>query len=43
MGIVLLISCMVLVLGSCGDKKTDMTEVADRGGKKWLPGTIRCR
>ena len=30
MGIVLLISCMVLVLGSCGDKKTDMTEVADR-------------
>ena len=30
MGIVLLISCMVLVLGSCGGKKTDMTEVADR-------------
>ena len=30
MGIVLLISCMVLVLGSCGDKKADMTEVADR-------------
>lgn len=29
-GIVLLISCMVLVLGSCGGKKTDMTEVADR-------------
>ena len=30
MGIVLLISCMVLVLGSCEGKKTDMTEVADR-------------
>ena len=30
MGILLLISCMVLVLGSCEDKKTDMTEVADR-------------
>ena len=45
MGIVLLISGMVLVLGSCGDKKTDMREVADRveksvAGKDGFAGQI---